>query len=141
MSSIEDFSATELVLENIRNGASPEQISVEEVSLSNYLNYLLGRRDIPLSILAELAGINRATLYKILSGSIKPSRNLMLRLGMELGTTYDEMQNLLKLSNCAALSGSRRRDVFIINAIINHQSIGVLDDILMKNNLESILIR
>ena len=141
MSNIEDFSVTELVLENIRNGASPEQISVDEVSLSNYLNFLLGRRDIPLSILAELAGINRATLYKILSGNIKPSRNLMLRLGLELGVTYDEMQNLLKLSNCAALSGSRRRDVFIINGIINHQSIGVLDDILIKNDLESILLR
>jgi len=138
---LEDYSATEIVLENIRNGASPDEIQVDDVSLANYLNYLLGRRNIPLSILSELVGINRATLYKILSGAIKPSRNLMIRLGLELGASYDEMQKLLKLSSCAALSGTRRRDVFIINSVINHQSIGVLEDILLKNNLESILIR
>ena len=141
MQNIQEYSATEIVLENIRNGASPEQIQVDGVSLSNYLNYLLGRRDIPLSILAELVGINRATLYKVLSGSIKPSRNLMIRLGLELQTSFEEMQTLLKLANCAALSGTRRRDVFIIDAIINNQSVGILDDNLIRNNLESILTR
>ncbi len=141
MDKVTDCSATELVLQNIRNGASPEQIPVDDVSLSNYLNYLLGRRDIPLSILAELVGINRSTLYKILSGHINPSRNLMIRLGLELETNYDEIQTLLKLSSCAALSGTRRRDVFIINAVINQQSVGILEDILLKNGLESILAR
>lgn len=141
MKKMQDYSPTELVLNNIRNGAAPEQIQVEAPSLSNYLNYLLGRRDIPLSILAELAGINRATLYKILSGATKPSRNLMLRLGLELMVSYDEMQMLLKLSNCAALSGTRRRDVFIINAIVNKQSISILDDLLLKNEMEGILSR
>lgn len=141
MNKFQDYTPTEIVLENIRNGTSPEQIQVDGISLSNYLNYLLGRRDIPLSILAELVGINRATLYKILSGSIKPSRNLMIRLGLELQTTFEEMQTLLKLSNCAALSGTRRRDVFIIDAIVNKQSVGVLDDHLIQNNLESILTR
>ena len=141
MNKFQDYSPTEIVLENIRNGTSPEQSQVDGISLSNYLNYLLGRRDIPLSILAELVGINRATLYKILSGSIKPSRNLMIRLGLELQTTFEEMQTLLKLSNCAALSGTRRRDVFIIDAIVNKQSVGILDDHLIQNNLESILTR
>ena len=141
MDQIQDFSPTELVLENIRNGASPEQIEVDGASLPNYLNFLLGRRDIPLSILAELVGINRATLYKILSGSIKPSRNVMIRLGLELQANFEEMQILLKLSNCAALSGTRKRDIFIIDAIINKQSIGILDDHLIQNDLESIMAR
>lgn len=141
MKNMQDFSPTEIVLENIRNGADPEKMQIEDLSLSNYLNYLLGRRDIPLSILAELAGINRATLYKILSGSTKPSRNLMLRLGLELQISYEEMQKLLKLSGCAALSGTRRRDVFIINAIVNRQSICILEDMLQKNQMEGILSR
>lgn len=141
MEKAQRYSATEIVLEDIRNGASPEKIQVDDTSLSNYLNYLLGRRDIPLSILAELAGVNRATLYKILSGSMNPSRNLMIRLGLELLLSYDEMQTLLKLSSCASLSGTRKRDVFIINAIVNHQSVGVLEDMLIKNDLESILSR
>lgn len=67
MGKIQNYSATEIVPENIRNGTSPEQIQVDDVSLSNYLNYLLGRRDIPLNILAELVGINRATLCTFLS--------------------------------------------------------------------------
>lgn len=141
MGKIQDYSATEAVLENIRNGTSPEQIQVDGISLSNYIYYLLGRRDIPFSILAELVGINRATLYKILSGNIKPNRNLMIRLGLELHTSFEEMQTLLKLSNCAALSGTRKRDVFIIDAIINKQSIDILDDHLTAHNLESIFAR
>ena len=141
MENLENYSATEIVLEGIRNGASPENFQVEDTSLSNYLNYLLGRREIPLSTLAELAGINRATLYKILSGSMKPSRNLILRLGLELRVDYAQMQTLLKLSSCAALSGTRKRDVFIIHAIVNHQPVGVLDDALCRNHLESILTR
>lgn len=141
MEKAQRYSATEIVLEDIRNGVSPEKIQVDDTSLSNYLNYLLGRRDIPLSILAELAGVNRSTLYKILSGSMNPSRNLMIRLGLELLLSYDEMQTLLKLSSCASLSGTRKRDVFIINAIVNHQSVGVLEDMLIKNDLESILSR
>ncbi len=141
MDKLQNYSETEAVLESIRNGAAPEQIPVKDISLANFLNYLLGRRDIPLSILAELVGINRATLYKILSGNTKPSRNLMIRLGLELQASYDEMQSLLKLSNCAALSGTRRRDVFIINAVVNRQSAGILEDILIKNELEGILTR
>lgn len=138
---MQNYSPTEAVLQDIRNGASPDQIHVDDTSLSSYLNYLLGRRDIPLSILAELAGINRATLYKILSGNIKPSRNLMIRLCLELQASYEETQTLLKLSNCAALSGTRRRDVFIINAIVNRHSVGILEDELLAHNLESILSR
>lgn len=141
MDQIEKYSATEIVLDNIRNGTSPEQIEVDGASLSNYLNFLLGRRNIPLSVLTELAGINRTTLYKILSGNIKPSRNLMIRLGLELNTSFDEMQTLLKLSDCASLSGTRKRDVFIIDAVINKQSVGILDDRLIQNNLESIFAR
>ena len=141
MDQIHNYSATELVLENIRNGTSPEQIEVDSASLPNYLNFLLGRRDIPTSIFAELVGINRATLYKILSGSIQPSRNVVIRLGLELQANFEEMQTLLKLSNCAALSGTRKRDIFIIDAIVNKQSIGILDDRLIQNDLESILAR
>lgn len=141
MDKVQDCSITEVVLECIRNGASPEEIQVEDISLPDYMNYLLGRRDIPLSILAELVGINRATLYKILSGNTNPSRNLMIRFGLELQISYHEMQMLLKLSSCAALSGTRRRDIFIINAIENRQSIGMLEDLLKKHNLESILTR
>ncbi len=141
MDKTQDSSATEIVLENIRNGISPDQIQVENISLSNYLNYLIGRRDVPMSVLAELVGINRATLYKILSDNTKPSRNLMIRLGLELQTTYEEMQLLLKISCCATLSGTRKRDVFIINAVVNHQSTGILEDNLNKYNLESILVR
>lgn len=141
MKNVESINATEMVLEGILRGTSPEEIRVADPSLSNYLNFLLGRRDIPISILAELTGINRATLYKILSGSIKPSRNLMIRLGLELQASYEEMQMLLKLADCAALSGTRQRDIFIINAVVNHQSVGILDDMLLRHNLESILVR
>ena len=141
MKEMQNYSPTELVLEDIRNGASPEQIRVDDSSLSNYLNHLIGRRDIPLSILAELSGINRTTLYKILSGTINPGRNVVIRLALELGAAYDETQTLLKLANCAALSGTRRRDVFIINAIVHHQSVGILEDRLLENGLESIMTR
>lgn len=138
---METLTPTESILEDIKSGKKPEDIEVASPSLPDLLNTFIGRRDIPLSVLAELTCVNRTTLYRILSGAIRPGRNLVIRLGIELHLNFEEMQCLLKASDCAALSGTRQRDVYLINAVVHSQPIDDLNNILEKNGFEGIYTR
>lgn len=138
---MEHLTPTEDMVEQISRGVQPEAVTVSGPTLSELLNTFIGRRDVPLSILAELISINRTTLYKILAGTIHPGRNLVLRLGLELQLTFDEMQALLKAADCSRLSGTRRRDAFLINAIIHHQPTDDLNAALENNGFEGIYLR
>lgn len=138
---MECLTPTEDMVEQIRSGIAPEAATVSGPTLSELLNAYIGRRDVPLSILAELISINRTTLYKILAGTVHPGRNLIFRLGLELQLSFDEMQALLKAAECSSLSGTRRRDAFLINAIIHHQPTDDLNAALERNGFEGIYLR
>lgn len=92
--------------------------------LPGYLDHLMGRRGISTDALAELSGLNRASLYKILNGSTRaPQRNVLLRLALTLRLSFDEAQQLLKYGGQASLSGQRGRDILISDGIIHQKSI------------------
>ena len=93
-------------------------------SLAGYLNTLMGRRKISTDVLAELSGMNRSSMYRILNGKTKfPQRNIIIRLSLILQLSFGETQNLLKLGCKAALSGQRGRDIIISDGIIHKRHI------------------
>ena len=117
---------TEAMKRQLLEGVSPEAL-LEYVSpdtLQGYLNLLLGRRGMSVDVLAGLAALNRASLFKILNGTTKnPLRNVLFRLALALGLGFEETQLLLKLAGRAPLSGERKRDVFVSDGIIHRKSI------------------
>ena len=114
---LQDVSPTELI----------GQVSAE--SLQGVLNRMIGRRGVSVDALAELAALNRASLYKILNGTTRrPQRNVLLRLALVLRLGFQETQELLRTGGAAKLSGSRARDIIISDGIINARSIDEVNE-------------
>lgn len=108
-------------------------------SLSACLNELMGPSGLSATALAELASLHRSSVFRILSGETTPSRNVLLSLAIVLGLEYEEVQTLLKCGECAPLSGSRPRDVIILNGLVNKKSLGDIDDQLREAGHKGLL--
>lgn len=74
-------------------------------------------------------------VYKVFSGSRKPSRNILLSIGFALEMTVEEVQLLLRISKQATLDSRDKRDGIIIYGYANKLSIFEVDDLLYKNHL------
>ena len=90
-------------------------------SLSDLLNTALGQRGISVAAAAELSGINRTSLYKILDGTVQPQRNTLLRLALTLDMDFKQCQHLLKAGSVAQLTSSRLRDRVIMIGLLNQE--------------------
>ena len=79
--------------------------------------------------------MNPSTIYKYLNREENPSRNTLIRLALAMKITLEETQVLLKSGNRAALSGSRVRDVYIMDGIITKKDYDQVNAVLSKNGL------
>ena len=122
----ENSSKTRAMEKAMRQDTSPTAL-INELppnSLRACLISFMSKRAISTDALAELAALNRASLYKILNGSTKhPQRNVLIRLALVLRLSFDETQRLLHYGGCAPLSGNRARDIIISNGIIKESTI------------------
>lgn len=116
---------TETVISRLNNGASVTQIlrEVKGPALGDYLYVFLCKTSRSVETIAELAGLNKSSLYRILNAEVSPQRNVLLRLSRVLNMNLSETQNLLKTGNLATLSGSNPRDIIIVDGIIRGSDI------------------
>lgn len=127
---------TQAMKDELRKEISPTELiqRLSKTSLHSYLLGVMGKKRISTDALAELAALNRASLYRILNGSTKhPQRNVLLRLALVLRLTFDETQTLLYYGGCAALSGNRARDIILSDGIINGRSIDEVNSRLKRH--------
>ena len=126
---------TKTVVEMIDSGYPIDELSKHAnlPSLAGFLNEMMGRKNYSVEMTAGFAGLNPATIHKILTQKIAPSRNALLRLALALELSFDETQTLLKSGSCAALSGSRRRDLYIIKGLREHMSFVDVNGLLAEN--------
>lgn len=125
-----DLTPTEMAIDLLKKG-KPVELVVKEArlpSLGAYLFDFICKRDLSIQVTAELAGLNRVTLHKILNGDMNPRPNVLIRLSRVLGMNLDETQKLLKCGNCATLSGGKPRDVHIMDGIIHGKCIADIDE-------------
>lgn len=101
--------------------------------IASIINPALGKKGISVAVAAELSGINKATLFKILGGSVQPKRNTLLRLALTLELDFSETQQLLKAGNVSLLSSSRLRDRVILVGLVNNDSIDEISKTLEKH--------
>lgn len=135
---------TEIIVEKLkRNEISVNELikSIKLPSLSDCLNDMIGKKNVTIEALTGLASMSRASFYRVINGETKPSRNLLLRISLVLGNTYEETQLLLKCGNCAALSGTRPRDVILINGILHHLDIEQISQNLEENGFVNLYSR
>jgi len=108
-------------------------------SLSACLNEFMGARGISSDALAGLAGLNRATVFKILGDKMKPSQEVLVSFALVLELTLEQTQTLLKCGGCSALSGMRQRDAIIMQGVLNHQSLYDVDEALCACGLRGLI--
>lgn len=135
-----ELQPTELAVALLREGKPLAQVIHEAKlpSLSAYLFSFICKTDASIEIIANLASLNKASLYRILNGESNPGRNVLIRLSRILNMSLEETQTLLKCGNVASLSGSKPRDIIIINGILNRLEIDDINDLLLKHGFTDI---
>lgn len=112
----------------------------EDARVGNYLDDLLYKYKKNQATVSELAGHNRSYVGNIIRGITKnPDRDVLIKICLVIGTTFDECQYLLKYAGYAPLYVRRKRDVIIWFGFIKGKSIGDIDDDLKKRGLEPLV--
>ena len=125
---------TQKAIEAIKSGKHWEDITVGSMGkLGSLLMDQIAAKGISIGAASELAGLNRATLYKILNGDTHPTRNVLIRLSRILDMNVEKTQELLKTANVPTLSGSKKEDLIVMYGIINHLDIADIDGDLTRN--------
>ena len=112
----------------------------EDARVGNYLDDLLYKYKKNQATVSELAGHNRSYVGNIIRGITKnPDRDVLIKICLVIGTTFDECQYLLKYAGYAPLYVRRKRDVIIWFGFIKGKSIGDIDDDLKKRGLDPLV--
>ena len=120
---------TQLCVEALKKGGSLSDIPKEYIpSLTEVLNANLGKTNRTIKAIAELAGINNASIHKMLNNELHPTRNTLLRLALVMNLSFEDTQVLLKAGNRSLLSGSRERDRIIMRGIVQNRALGSVCD-------------
>lgn len=132
----------------IAQGYSPDEVlnimkqnKISFPTIPAVLNELMGARNLTVEIIAGCSGINPSTIYKYLNREKNPSRNTLIRIALAMEITLEETQVLLKSGNRAALSGSRVRDVYIMDGIITKKDYEQVNAVLTKNGFSDLNAR
>lgn len=135
-----ELQPTELAISLLREGKPLNQVIMEAKlpTLSAYLFDFICKTNKSVEAIADLASLNKASLYRILNGESNPGRNVLIRLSRILNMGLDETQVLLKCGNVALLSGSKPRDIVIIDGILNGKEIDDINDVLAEHGFSSI---
>lgn len=125
---------TQKAIADLKSGKHWGDITVGSMGkLGSMLMDQIAAKGISIGAASELAGLNRATLYKILNGDTHPTRNVLIRLSCILDMNVEKTQELLKTANVPTLSGSKKEDLIVMYGIINHLDIADIDGDLTRN--------
>lgn len=130
---------TQIVSDMLKNGY-PVNLLIEQLnrpSLSSYLFDFICKTEKSVEVIAGLANLHKATLYRILGGEMNPKRNVLLRLSRVLNMDLPETQQLLKCGNAASL-GAKPRDIIIMDGILHNKDLADINEELVKRNLPDI---
>ena len=96
------------------------------------LNQHMGAAGLSTDALAELAGMNRSSLYRVLSGARRLTPGALVTLAFPLRLTVEQTQELLKAARRAALSPRDPRESVILHALMHGHSLGDTHDRLVE---------
>lgn len=119
-----DKTPTEIAAYYFEKGHSIEELNellkqrkVAYPTISQVMNEFMGKKNLSVKTIADMADVNPASIHRIMNGDRNPKRNLILRISMAMALTIQEAQVLLKSANCALLSAARERDLIIMEGL------------------------
>lgn len=107
-----------------------------DCTLSEYLEHLLNSKNMKKSDVIRLTNLDRTYAYQIFNGSRNTNRDKLLQLAFGFGLSVDETQALLKVAREPLLYPRVERDVFILAALYNKNTLFECNQILLENNLK-----
>ncbi len=89
----------------------------EKISLTEYLQELLMKHELTMMEVVRVSLLSKSYVYQIFNGERIPSRDVLLRIGLSMSCTIDEIQHLLILAQTGNLYPKVKRDAAILCCI------------------------
>lgn len=109
--------------------------------LNEYLTRAMETANMTVTELAELIGVERSTLYRVISGERLTSRNVLLRIALVLRFGLEQAQKLLCLGQRAALYPLVPRDSLLVFSIEHAYTLQETDDMLRRKGMPDLYER
>ena len=113
--------------------------SFEKVSLSEYLQELIERKNLNKADIIEKSEMSEVYAYQIISGiRSKPQRNKVLCLAFGMGLEFEEVQDLLKKTGYPILYAKKPFDCIIIYGLCKKMSVIEVNELLYEYGQETL---
>lgn len=113
--------------------------SVEEISLSEYLNALIKEKGLSKAKIIRDAQLSEVYAYQIFSGiRAQPTREKVLCLAFGMGLGFDETQTLLKKTGYPTLYAKNPSDCVIIFALMKGYDVVKTNELLFEYGRETL---
>lgn len=99
-------------------------------ALPEYLQQLMERHDMTISVLIEKTLLSKSFVYQIFSGKRNPGRDILLRIAFAMHLSVEETQHLFLVGGKGALYPRVRRDAVIIYCLEEKMSLYDANDFL-----------
>ena len=117
----------------------PDEFLKDDSRVGNYLRALLIKYDKDPSAISKKAGLSFSYVGLITSGKKNnPSRDALIAICLAIGTTFEEVQYLLKYAGHSPLYVRRRRDVVIWFGFMKGQDIETVDNNLYARGMKTL---
>ena len=100
---------------------------------SDWLNGIMEEKHITVSDLLEKVSISKSFLYDVKNGDKKPTKETVIKIGLALGLSLEEMNRSLKLAEWKELYPKKRDDAIIIDGINRGKTVHQIDQALKMN--------
>lgn len=111
---------------------------MRDITLSEYLSALLEKKNLKKSEVIKNAQISEVYGYQIFSGIRKPERNKLLCLAFGMGLSFNETQELLKLSGYPLLYVKKEFDSIVAYGICKGLSIIEVNNLLFEYSFDTL---
>ena len=118
----------------------PEQFLNDDTQIGDYLRELLYKYDKKASAVSEEAGLATAYVGNIINlKRNNPSRDALISICLAIGTTFEEVQYLLKYAGQAPLYVRRKRDVVIWFGFMKGHNIDMVNADLIDRGMKPLI--
>jgi len=118
----------------------PEEFLNEDSRIGDYVKELLNKYSKKASAISEEAGLATAYVGNIINfRRNNPSRDTLIRICLAIGTTFEEVQYLLKYAGHAPLYVRRKRDVVIWFGFMKGEDIDTVNANLIDRGMEPLI--